>query len=80
MRDRILNLLISLDQFIFSIITLGKAMPDETMSAAAWRGEMLGHIIPSISRPIIDKIFWFDPNHCETSYLAELNRSQIPKE
>jgi hypothetical protein len=78
MKQRILNLLIALDQFLFSIFTLGKAGPDETASAAAWRGEQLGHPLPKFFRPIIDKIFWFDPNHCQTSYESEVNNMQSP--
>lgn len=84
MKQRILNLLIALDQFIFCVITLGKAMPDETMSAAAWRGEQLrkqngkGHILPTFFRPIIDALFWFDKDHCFKAYRAEVMRSQYP--
>jgi hypothetical protein len=77
-KQRILNLLVALDQFLFSVITLGKAMPDETASAAAWRGEQLGHALPTFFRPIIDTIFFFDPDHCWKAYRAEVMRSQSP--
>lgn len=79
MKHRILNILISLDQFLFCVITLGKSMPDETASAAAWRGEQLGHKLPTFFRPIIDFLFFFDPNHCEKSYESEVLRLHSPK-
>ncbi len=42
LKRRILNLLIALDQFLFSLVTLGHASPDETISAWAWRAESMG--------------------------------------
>lgn len=78
LRLRILHLLIAIDQLIFSIITLGKAYPNETMSSAAYRGELDGKLLPSIFRPSIDAIFWFDPDHCRTSYENVVNNKQLP--
>lgn len=78
MRQRFLNLLIALDQFLFSVVTLGGAMPDETASAAAWRGEQLGHLLPRFFRPLIDTLFFFDDDHCEKAYRAEERREQYP--
>ncbi len=72
--QRILNLLIAIDQLIYVIITLGKGCPDETMSAAAWRLEQAGKIQGKIFRPLIDWLFWFDKDHCYNSYLTEVNR------
>lgn len=74
MKQRLLNLLISLDQLIYVIITLGKGDPDETMSAAAWRLEAKGHITGKVFRSVIDTLFWFDKDHCYTSYINEVNR------
>lgn len=42
MKRRALNLLIALDQFLFVLVTLGHASPDETLSAAAYRWEAKG--------------------------------------
>jgi hypothetical protein len=77
-RSRILNILIAADQFVYVLVTLGKGMPDETISAAAYRGEMLGHPIPKLARPVIDALFWFDPQHCAKAYRAEVIREQSP--
>lgn len=42
MKQRILNLLIALDQLAYVIVTIGEGHPDETLSAAAWRLEKAG--------------------------------------
>ena len=77
MKSRILNLLISLDQFAFSIITLGKAPPDETMSAAAYRLEQEGKWQGKLFRPAIDKLFFFDKFHCRSSFESEINSKHL---
>lgn len=74
MKQRILNLLIAIDQLIYVLITFGSGSPDETMSAAAWRLERKGRMAGRVFRPVIDILFWFDPEHCKTSYEAEVNR------
>jgi hypothetical protein len=52
MKQRILNLLIVIDQLIYVVITLGSGCPDETMSSAAWRLEQKGKIQGKIFRPL----------------------------
>lgn len=76
MKQRLLNLLIAVDQLVYVLITLGKGMPDETMSAAAWRLEQKGHLSGRLFRPLIDTIFFWDPNHCYEAARAEAMRSQ----
>ena len=76
MKQRALNLLISLDQFLFCCLTLGNSYPDETASAAAWRMENAGKIQGRLFRPLIDRLFWFDPNHCRVSFEDEYNNQQ----
>lgn len=71
LKRRVLNVLIALDQLFYVFITLGNGDPDETMSAAAYRLELEGKLGGKIFRPLIDKIFWFDPHHCRTSYEIE---------
>lgn len=79
LRSRLKNLAISLDQFLFCIVTLGGSMPDETASAAAWLGEQKGQLIPCIARPVIDWLAspW-EADHCFKSYMAEQQRTQSP--
>ena len=76
---RIINLLICIDQLVFCIITLGSSAPDETISSAAYRLELQGRLPGKVFRPLIDKIMFFDPNHCRKAYRAEINGWQRPK-
>lgn len=76
MKQRLLNLLIALDQMVYVLVTLGYGMPDETMSGAAWRTERSGRLGGKLFRPLIDKLFFFDPQHCKTSHEWELRRAQ----
>lgn len=71
LRRRILNVLISIDQLCYVLITLGNGDPDETMSAAAYRLEQKGKLGGKIFRPVLDALFWFDPDHCRISHEAE---------
>lgn len=77
MKQRILNILIALDQLLWTLITLGKGKPDETISAALWRLELQGKIAGKLFRPVVDTLFWFDKNHCQQSYLSEINREHL---
>lgn len=72
--------MIALDQFLFSIGTLGHASPDETASAAAWRLEKAGKWQGKVFRPMIDTLFFFDNNHCEESFKSEQDRNHLPDE
>lgn len=79
MKQRILNLLIALDQLVYVVITLGVGMPDETMSAAAYRMELAGKPA-GVFRRFIDALFWFDADHCHQAYLSEVGKKQLPSE
>ncbi len=72
MKQRVLNILVALDQLIFAMVTLGSSAPDETMSAAAYRLEQRGSLPGKVFRPLIDALFWFDPLHCRKAYEAEI--------
>ena len=77
MKQRILNILIALDQFIYVLITLGEGMPDETMSAAAYRAHLTARPW-GFMKKVIDRLFWFDPDHCYQAYMSEVNGTQLP--
>lgn len=72
------NVLIGLDQTLNCLIRLsdGWGMPDESLSARAWR---LRAEHPSLHR-WIDRLLWWDADHCETSYHGERQRKQLPAE
>ena len=79
MKQRILNLLIALDQLAWVIVTLGKGHPDETISAAAWRMEQQGKLAGRILRPLIDALFRpLERDHCRKSFESEQRGAQLP--
>lgn len=80
MKDRLKNLLIALDQFLWVALTFGAGKPDETISAAAFRMEMQEKLSGLILRPAIDWIAspW-QADHCHNSYVAERLRKQLPE-
>lgn len=81
MKQRLLNLLIALDQLIYVLVTLGAGSPDETLSAAAWRTEKKGRLLGQLFRPLIDLIFLpFEKEHCHRAFIAERQGRQLPAE
>lgn len=73
---RLKNFLICLDQLLLSMITFGRADPDETCSSAAWRMECDGKFF-GFFRPVIDALFFFEPNHCRLSYQKEMSKKDF---
>lgn len=67
------HVLIALDQLAHTLIG-GQA--DETLSAAAWRWELQGKRV--WPRKLIDRLFFWDQDHCRTSYEAEIERRHLP--
>lgn len=81
MNQRLLNLLIAIDQLAYVLITLGKGYPDETISSAAYRLEQKGNKSGIILRPLIDFLFsGIEKEHCKLSFYAEVNREHLPKQ
>ena len=81
MKQRLLNLMIALDQLLYVLLTLGAGHPDETLSAAAWRTEQSGKLGGRIFRPLIDLMFLpLEREHCRRAYEAEKHGAQLPKE
>lgn len=70
------NLLIGLDQSLNCLVKLsdGWGTPDEILSARAWR---LREQHPAL-RKWIDRMFFWDANHCEECFNIEMNREQFP--
>lgn len=71
---KILQILIAFDQLINTILG---GMADETISSRAhrnryknWRWRFM--------RRLIDGLFFWQKDHCHQSYLAELDRKQLP--
>lgn len=73
--NRIINILLTFDCFVFSLLTLGKAYPSESFSSAAYRAETRG-LFYGRARPVIDWLFsWLgQTEHCKAAYYsAKLN-------
>jgi hypothetical protein len=69
-KQRILFMLIALDQFLWCWITLGKYHPDITLSAQAWQWQLDGK--RTWPRKVIDFIFRpVEQDHCRASWIAE---------
>lgn len=71
--------LISLDQAINCLVRLGDdgfGMADEMLSARAWR---LRRIYPRL-HVWIDRLFFWDADHCRECYWIEISRKQLPSE
>lgn len=79
MKQRLKNLFVALDQLAWVVLSLGRGMPDETLSAAAWRMESQGKLAGRILRPAIDTVLWWDKHHCFESWRSEYNRTQLPR-
>ena len=76
-KRRALNFLICIDQLGWSVITLGHASPDETISAGAYRMEQEGKKRGKYARIVIDWIFTkLQEDHCRKAYQAEVDRKQ----
>lgn len=69
------NLLIAVDQLINSVIG---GYCDETLSSRAWRWEKDG--VRSWPRRIIDRLFFWEKQHCYQSYISEREGRQLPPE
>ena len=79
MKQRILNILIAIDQLAWVLLTLGKGHPDETISAALWRMEQQGKTAGRVFRPLVDLLFRpIEKDHCYRAWLSEVQRSQLP--
>jgi hypothetical protein len=72
--------LIAVDQLLNTMLWFlpGGTWADETLSARAWRCRDSAPFTKM--RPVIDRLFFWQSDHCKASYEAEIRRSQLPKE
>lgn len=76
MAQYLLNLGIAVDQ-LFNVLFGG--WPDETLSAVAHRYAPYS-MRWNIVRKLLNLIFFWQDDHCLDSYLAEVERKQLPRE
>lgn len=71
--SRLKQILIAVDQLAN---TFFGGWADETISSRVWRERERW----PRAQKLVDKLFWFDPQHTYNSYLSERERSQLPPE
>ncbi len=69
------KILIAADQLVNAMLD---GWPDETLSSRAWRWEKDG--VRSWPRRFIDRLFFWEAQHCYQSYLSEREGRQLPPE
>lgn len=80
MCNRVLNILIAFDSFIYVLFTLGVGHPSETISSAAYRAEKHGKFFGKV-RPYIDWLFSrLQKDHCKLAYEYAINKYNLPKD
>ena len=80
MRQRVLNILVALDSFLFVVLTLGVGHPSETFSSAAWRSETNGGYWGRM-RPVIDWLMSpIEADHCRLAWEYAYRKRNLPKD
>lgn len=67
--------LIAADQLVNALLA---GWPDETLSSRAYRWEQNG--VRSWPRRFIDRLFFWEKQHCYQSYISEREGRQLPPE
>ena len=76
MPKRLEQIPIALDQLVNTVCG---GWADETISSRAWRKRDEGRGW-ALLRRVIDALFFWQKDHCETSYESELERRHLPPE
>jgi hypothetical protein len=71
------QVLIAVDQLVNALLG---GMADETLSCRAYRMYVRDRIVGIIAYKVINCIFFWEDDHCYSSYVSELNRRHLPKE
>lgn len=75
MKPWLLNLLIAVDQLLNALF---RGAPDETLSARAHRMRVKGQPYWGWTAGAINLVFFWEPDHCKTSWESEVLRRQLP--
>lgn len=73
--SRVFEVLVAVDQLANAVLG---GWADETMSARCWR--LRARLPYSLLRTAIDRLFFWQQNHCKSAYESERLRSQLPVE
>lgn len=78
MKTYLLNVLIAVDQLLNTVF---KGTPDETLSSRAYRLYRNNkYWYSKIPYTVINTLFFWQDNHCKSSYKSELQRKHLPEE
>lgn len=70
--QRLLIILIAVDHLALALVTLGRCVRGETISAALWSLELDGKWLGRFGRPVVDALFdLLERDHCRASWEAE---------
>lgn len=72
---RAIQIAIALDQLLNTLVG---GWADETLSARMWRHRALPWWREA--RWLVDKLFFWQQNHCYQSFVSELQRKQLPED
>lgn len=75
MKQWIAQNLIAFDQQVNALLG---GMADETLSARAYRMQQKGHKHWGWTASFINKLFFWQVNHCRGAWLEEIERRQYP--
>ena len=71
------NILLGLDQLVNVILG---GMPDETISSRCHRKAKAGQWFWKSASKVVDKIFFWDKRHCQSSFENEKVGKHLPEE
>ena len=78
MKEEIINYLIragdATSQWV-NVVFLGSKNPNESISGRAWRMQNRSTFW-KYARPFIDTVIFWEDDHCELSYIADVRRAQ----
>ena len=69
------NILIAIDQLANALLA---GAPDETLSSRAHRMRVKGQPVWGWAAGAIDQLFFWQADHCQTAFMRELQRRQLP--
>ncbi len=76
LKYRLFILIVTLDVFLFTIVCFGNVKLGECASSAAWDLKIQGKWQGILAVSIINKIFFFQPEHCRKSWEWQRNLYQ----
>lgn len=69
----LINLATAISQLVNAMVG---GHPDETLSARAWRGHIEGNAFWSMLRLSLNSVFFWQVDHCRSSFLADCKRAE----